>query len=133
MSGGKMKEKEALEGMVWQFGYRTVHDGKPNINTGGLSALEDAFEVLGWEDPHYLPEEGCTCEVVGCMEPDICGTHWGELYLRLCSKHHRQSYTDIPGDRSQLSPIKQYALDRETTRCKEHRILPPCPLCKEVK
>ena len=37
--------REALEGMVWQFGYRGVKSGRPIIWTGGLSALEEAFEA----------------------------------------------------------------------------------------
>ena len=50
------KYKDALEEMVWQFGHRGVKNNQPIIWTGGLSALESAFEALGWEDPHYLPE-----------------------------------------------------------------------------
>ena len=53
-----MTHLEVIEYMVFQFGYRGVKNGKPVIHTGGLSALELAFEVLDWEDPHYLPEEG---------------------------------------------------------------------------
>ncbi len=105
--------KEALESMVWQFGYRGVKNKKPVIHTGGLSALEEAFEALGWDDPHYLPEEGYTCEVVGCMEPDSAGVHWGDdkLYLRLCHEHCHQSYSGVP-----MPPIKLWALDREAKR-----------------
>jgi hypothetical protein len=113
-----MDYKEALEDMVWQFGYRGVKDNKPVIHTGGLSALEGAFEALGWEDPHYLPEEGYTCEVVGCMEPDTCGTHWGKLYLRLCYEHYLQSEMGKP-----MPAIKQWALDREAKRDPHTRIL----------
>lgn len=116
------KYKEALEDMVWQFGYRGVKNGKPIIWTGGLSALEGAFEALGWEDPHYLPDaEGYCCEIEGCVEPDICGTHWGDskLYLRLCSKHHHQSYSGIP-----IPKVKQWALDREAQRDPITRCLP---------
>ena len=105
------KYREALEGMVWQFGYHSVHDNKPAIHTGGLSALEDAFEALGWDDPRYLPEEGYTCEVIGCMEKDTAGTHWGNLYLRLCPQHNLQSIGGV-----KRPPIKQWALDREATR-----------------
>lgn len=113
--------RDALEDMVFQFGYRGVKNKKPIIWTGGLSALEEAFEVLGWEDPHYLPEEGYTCEVVGCMEAGTCGTHWGDskLYLRLCSKHYHQSYGKAP-----MPPIKQWALDREAKRNPKTGILP---------
>jgi hypothetical protein len=42
---------DALKDMVWQFAYRGVKSGKENIHTGGLSALELAFDVLGWVDP----------------------------------------------------------------------------------
>lgn len=112
-----MGVKDALESMVWQFGYRGVKNGKPIIWTGGLSALEEAFEVLGWEDPHYLPDaEGYCCEIKGCVEPDTCGTHWGDspLYLRLCSKHYRDSYSgkDCP-------EVKEWAIKREATRDKK--------------
>ena len=114
--------KLALEAMVGQFGYRGVKHGKPMIWTGGLSALEEAFEALGWEDPHYLPEEGYTCEIEGCMEPDTCGTHWSEgddLYLRICSKHHCESCSGKP-----RPPVKKYALEREATRDPITGILP---------
>jgi len=105
------KLREALEDMVMQFGHRGVKDGKPMIWTGCLSTLEYAFEVLGWNDPHFLPEEGYTCEVKGCMEPDTCGTPWGNLYLRLCSGHYTWTYTG-----KERPPIKQYAIDREDKR-----------------
>jgi hypothetical protein len=107
------KYKEALGDMVFQFGYRGVKNGKPVIHTAGLSALERAFEALGWDDPHYLPEEGYTCEVVGCMEADTRGTHWGDskLYLYLCLQHSMESCSDVP-----MPPIKQWALDREAKR-----------------
>lgn len=37
-----------------QFGIRTTKDGKTQLSTGGLSVLEEAFEYLGWSDPHEL-------------------------------------------------------------------------------
>lgn len=114
--------RDALESMVWQFGYRGVKNNKPIIWTGGLSALDEAFEVLGWEDPHYLPEKGCTCEVEGCMEPDTCGTHWekgDDLYLRLCSKHYQDTYSG-----KSRPPIKQYAIEWESKRDPTTGILP---------
>ncbi len=109
-----MNCRDALESMVWQFGYRGVGNGKPIIWTGGLSALEEAFEALGWDDPHDLPEEGCTCDVVGCLEPDTCGMHWAkgdDMYLRLCSKHAEDSWEGLP-----RPPIKQYRIDKEAKR-----------------
>jgi len=43
--------REVLEEMVWQFGVHGIKDGKPVIGTGGTSALEAAFAILGWPDP----------------------------------------------------------------------------------
>ena len=111
--------REALESMVYQFGYRGVRDGKPMIWAGGLSALEEALEALGWTNPHYLPEEGFTCEIVGCLEEDTCGVSWGKLYLRLCSKHYRDSRKGKP-----CPEVKAHAIIREATRDKETGRLP---------
>jgi len=47
------KLRDALEDMCHQFGYEV---GQTGITTGGLSALEHAFDVLGWDDPH-IPSE----------------------------------------------------------------------------
>ena len=114
-----MEIKEALENMVLQHGFRSVVDGKPIIRTGGMSELEDAFEALGWNDPHELPEEGNTCEVAGCMREDACGVSWGNAYLRLCNKHYQASW-----GKGARPPIKQYALDREARRDPVTRQLP---------
>src|SRR3990172_2555743 len=48
--------RESLEDMCNQFAY-TVRG--PALTTGGLSALELAFSVLGWEDPHPIPDQRC--------------------------------------------------------------------------
>ncbi len=50
------EKRGALVSMVSQFGYRGTKDGKVIISTGGLSALEEAFEALCWDDPHYMPD-----------------------------------------------------------------------------
>lgn len=115
--------KEIIKQLIFQFGYRGVKKNKPVIHTAGLSALEEAFEVLGWEDPHYLPEQGFTCEVKGCMNEDTVGMHWGnsKLYLRLCSEHHMQAFRNKP-----IPEIKQYALDREAKRDPITGILESC-------
>lgn len=114
------KYKDALEEMVWQFGYRGVKDGRPTIWTGGLSALEGAFEALGWDDPHYLPDaEGYCCEIEGCVQEDVSGTHWGGLYLRLCREHSKEALDNKP-----LPRVKQWALDREAKRDLITRRLP---------
>ena len=43
--------KEALIEMMWQFAYRGTYEGRENLHTGGLLALEDAFSALGISDP----------------------------------------------------------------------------------
>jgi hypothetical protein len=48
--------RDALEDMVDQFAYRWEQDGKTTFTTGGLSALENAFMVLGLDDPHTIDE-----------------------------------------------------------------------------
>jgi len=48
----KSKEiKAALIGMVYQFAYRETKDGKEILWHGCMSALEEAFQALGWESP----------------------------------------------------------------------------------
>lgn len=111
--------KSALESMVWQFGHHGVKNGKPIIWTGGLSALEEAFEVLGWQDPHYLQEKGNTCEIKGCVEPITSQTTWDDLYLCLCREHHHDCCSGKP-----RPPVKKYALKREATRDPITRTLP---------
>lgn len=46
--------RETVEDLVLQFAYPTTKNGVPVLTTGGLSALEGAFAVLGWDDPHVL-------------------------------------------------------------------------------
>lgn len=80
------KYKEALESMVWQFGFRGVRNGKPILHTGGLSVLEEAFEALGYSDPYYVVEDDMiTCNIKGCHNWSDVGTHWGngKEYIRL--------------------------------------------------
>lgn len=80
--------KEALEDMVGQFAYKADGKGKrpPCMFTGGLSALEHAFDVLDWPDPKPCPDSSCdvkSCQrwgSCGMPRPDgdywsICGTH----------------------------------------------------------
>ena len=43
--------REALVEMIWQFGYRGTYEGRGNLHSGGLSALESAFDALGISDP----------------------------------------------------------------------------------
>jgi len=43
--------REAMADMVSQFAYRGTYEGRENLHTGGLSALESAFDALGLSDP----------------------------------------------------------------------------------
>jgi hypothetical protein len=77
--------KEAVTSMVHQFGYSTTIDGHAYLFTGGLSALESAFDILEWTDPHPCPES--ECEADRCGEWATCGTPTPDGYKRLCDTH----------------------------------------------
>jgi hypothetical protein len=63
--------REALEGMVDQFAYRIrSKEGGRAFWSGGLSALEQAFHVLGWADPHEVSDGAC--EIAGCHDWATC-------------------------------------------------------------
>ena len=79
--------REMVEDLVRQFAHQTVKDGVPHYSTGGLSALEGAFQVLGWSDPQPAPEGGCEAE--GCTQWATCGTPTPEGYKRLYYAHYR--------------------------------------------
>jgi hypothetical protein len=80
------KYHDALESMVQQFAYEV--DGPPRLSTGGLSALEEAFEVLEWDDPHPVPERGC--QMPGCEQMGTCGTPTPDGYKRVCGDHFHE-------------------------------------------
>lgn len=111
--------RDALIGMVWQLAYRGTRRGKLILYTGGLSALEYAFDVLGYSDPYYVDEEDNACEVVGCHKWATAGDNWGDLYLRVCSKHLYNSRAGKP-----RPAIKAWALKREAQRDPITRTLP---------
>ena len=74
--------KEVIEGLLHQFAY----DGPgPTLSTGGLSALEDGFALLDWQDPHPIPES--RCDEPGCIERNTCGWPSPSGYRRTCSNH----------------------------------------------
>ena len=77
--------KGFAEDVAYQFGYYFPIKDMLYISTGGLSTLERAFDILGWNDPHPVPE--CECEVPGCHEHANCGTPTKDGYKRLCGKH----------------------------------------------
>lgn len=75
--------RAALEDMVYQFAYPNDDGG---ITTGGLSALERAFDVLGWSDPHETPD--LTCDEPGCRKHISCGWPSKQGYRQTCSDHY---------------------------------------------
>ena len=77
--------KGFAEDVAYQFGYYFPIKDMLYISTGGLSTLEWAFRILGWNDPHPVPE--CECEVPGCHEHATCGTPTKDGYKRVCGKH----------------------------------------------
>ncbi len=78
--------REALEDVVLQFAYYS----NGHVHTGGLSALEDAFAVLGWDDPHRMDE--MACDEGDCLDLATCG--WNEKTTgtrrRTCGRHMRE-------------------------------------------
>jgi hypothetical protein len=77
--------RETVEDLVRQFACEASWMDKPAYSTCGLSALEGAFHVLGWSDPHPAPEMACERE--GCNQWASCGVNTAEGYLRLCGAH----------------------------------------------
>lgn len=77
--------REFAEDVVYQFGYYCQNGGRLHITHGGLSTLEHAFDILGWENLHPVPE--CECQIEGCHEYATCGTPTDDGYKRVCGKH----------------------------------------------
>lgn len=102
--------REELQGLVWQFGHRTVFDGRLAITPGGLSALESAFEALGWDEQHFVGDEHA-CEIDGCQRWPVMGSKWDGLYMALCSEHG-----SMMTNGSAIPPVRQAAIDRAATR-----------------
>ena len=76
---------EFAEDVAYQFGYYCQNNGRLCITHGGLSTLEWAFDILGWKNPHPVPE--CECGFDGCHEHATCGTPTKDGYKRVCGKH----------------------------------------------
>lgn len=87
--------REFAEDVVYQFGYYGQYNGRLHILHGGLSTLEWAFDILGWDNPHPVPE--FECEVDGCHEHATCGTRTADGYKRVCGKHFAH-YAKMDGD-----------------------------------
>lgn len=74
--------------VAYQFGYYCQCDGRLHLTHRGLSVLERAFEILGWDNPHPVPK--CECEFDACHEYATCGTPTKDGYKWVCGKHSRE-------------------------------------------
>ena len=77
------KLHDALREMVYQFAFKV--DDPLRLTTGGMSALEHAFRVLGWPNPKPIPER--KCQYGRCHAVATCGTPTKKGYKRVCRKH----------------------------------------------
>lgn len=78
--------KEFAEDVIRQFAYHGQVHGRCAYTAGGLSTLEWAFQICGWDDPHPCPE--CECEVKNCHEWATGGRPTTDGYKFLCSRHY---------------------------------------------
>jgi hypothetical protein len=79
--------RAVVEDLVHQFAYTGSNQHGPMLHTGGLSALELAFDALGWNDPHQVPERACNAP--GCLEHATSGIPTTSGYMNLCYQHAR--------------------------------------------
>ena len=86
------------EDVARQWGY--VSGGA--ISAGGLSVLEDAFEILGWDDPRPLEEgDPALCDEPGCGVANSSGWPSPSGYRHTCHWHsdlHAQLRCTWPAD-----------------------------------
>ena len=83
-----------------QFGYWS--DSTGGLWTGGLSTLEMLFGVLGWEDPHPMPE--LRCDESGCLGRYTCGWNSPTGYRRTCGHHMRRAEALLSGGDADRAP-----------------------------
>jgi hypothetical protein len=91
----QMRDREyelinCIKEMVNQFAYQL--DNPPRITTGGLSALETAFDILGYSDPEPAPERGC--QYGKCKRFATCGIPTKSGYKFVCGEHFRKLYKE---------------------------------------
>ena len=84
---------EFAEDVVRKWGYWVAGD-VGGYSAGGLSTLEDAFVILGWDDPYPYPRDRCD-EPGSAVQattgwpsrPGGTGANGG--YRRTCGDHYR--------------------------------------------
>lgn len=102
--------RAALEEMCYQFAYDGAKNGWPILHTGGLSALEEAFEALGWDDPYKIPDPvWCDAPVTPrCPNRTTSGTPTKDGYKRFCSDHFdlwQQAAREVLTKRAAVDPV----------------------------
>jgi len=85
--------RETVLDMTTQFAYECDMKKGAALTAGGLSALEGAFSLLGWDDPHMTPER--ECQHKGCHKHAHCGMTTPDGYKWLCSEHAKP-YWNVP-------------------------------------
>lgn len=78
---------DVIEDLVRQFGCYGRYNGRLCLNTCGLSALEQAFAFLGWNEPRPVPES--ECQIADCYENATTGAPTEDGYKRMCGDHYR--------------------------------------------
>ena len=79
----KKEYQEVIEDLCYQFcGW---DDRIGGLTTDGLGPLEQAFFVLGWDDPH--PVQELCCDEPGCKKRITCGTPTATGYRSTCGQH----------------------------------------------
>lgn len=107
-----------LEDMAWQFASRIESNGQLYLSDSGLSALESAFDALGWESPHAVDPVGLQCEHAECIDWSAGATIMPDnMYVQLCSEHLRHAEKTV-------YPVKDWAKNRESWRDENNVLLP---------
>jgi len=111
---GAPEALDVILALMYAFAERGMKKGMPTLATGGDPALQRAFEVLEWQDPHWVNHDGpLICEIADCYQWGVGPAKWGKAQLMLCETHSLEAYLRRPMRRP-----KQYALDRELERIK---------------
>ncbi len=82
---GRRESRDALMSMVQQFAYWGQQGGVGGYVNGGLSALEEAFDILGYDE--FIPAPDAECCASGCHSKANCGTPTSDGYEWTCGKH----------------------------------------------
>jgi hypothetical protein len=85
--------RDLLEAMVNQFAQSTEKGGRAAIWSGGLGVLERAFAMLGYADPHLVPER--ECEQEGCYAFATAGTSTPDGDKQLCYAHYASLQAEL--------------------------------------